>query len=128
MKLLVEWDNEEKVIIRMTFAGKWTWHDFYQANLEAVAMMKTVEHPVHFLVDFRQSQGIPGDSPFIHARNAITAIPDNWDIMVVVTNNPLLEHLVKVFRITFYRLGAKTFTVTSLDDGYELIAQQDSLV
>ena len=59
MKLQVEWDNAEKTIIRITYTEKWTWSDFYAANTEAVAMMKTVQHTVHFLADFRQSRSLP---------------------------------------------------------------------
>ena len=128
MKLPVEWENEEKTIIRMIFAGNWNWHDFYEANVAVVALMQSVEHTVHTIADFRQSQGIPLDSPLVHARNAISALPDNWGILVIVTNNPLLEHLVNVFRITFRKMGARTFLAGSIEQAHQLIVQKGSSI
>jgi hypothetical protein len=129
MKLQVEWDNAEKSVIRITYAEKWTWSDFYEANLAAVALMETVQHPVHLLADFRQSTSLPIGGAITHARNAINVLPDNWGILVIVTTNFMIQRLVSIFRSAFNgKMGAKTYTVTSLDNGYRLIAQQDRLV
>ena len=129
MSLQVEWDNAEKTVIRITYANKWTWSDFYEANRAAVALMNTVCHPVHLLADFRQSTCLPIGGAITHASNAISVLPDNWGILVIVTTNVLIQRLVSVFRSAFTgKMGAKTYTVTSLADGYQLIARQESRV
>ena len=115
MNLPVEWDNPEKTIIRITYPEKWTWSDFYEANTAAVALMKTVEHPVHFLADFRQS------------RSALAALPDNWGILVIVSTSVLIQRLVSIFRTAFTgRMSTKTYSVTSIEEAYRVIAEQDS--
>ncbi len=126
MKHSVEWDNSEKTIVRMTYAGKWTWKDFYDTNMASVALAQTVEHRIHVIADFRHSQGIPGGNPLIHARNAMAVMPDNWGILVIVTDNQIIGRLVSIFRMTFRRLGQKTFLAANMDEAYRLIAQQDS--
>jgi hypothetical protein len=127
MKLLVEWDNPEKTIIRITYAEKWTWSDFYEANMVAVAMMKTVDHTVHFLADFRQSRSLPIGGAITHARAALTALPDNWGILVIVSTSILIQRLVSIFRTAFTgKMSTKTYSVTSIEEAYRVIAQQDS--
>ena len=126
MKLQVDWDNPEKTIIRITYTEKWTWNDFYAANMEAVAMMKTVPQTVHFLADFRQSRSLPLGGAITHARAALTGLPDNWGILVIVSTSVLIQRLVTIFRTAFTtKLGTKTYSVTSIDEAYRLIAQHN---
>ncbi len=127
MKLQVEWDNSEKTIIRITYAEKWAWSDFYEANRVAVDMMKTVDHPVHFLADFRQSRSLPIGGAITHARSALAALPDNWGILVIVSNSILIQRLVSIFRAAFTgKMTTKTYSVTSIEEAYRVIAQHDS--
>src|SRR4051794_6074286 len=108
MKLQVEWDNAEKTIIRITYTERWTWSDFYEANMEAVEMMKSVAHTVHFLADFRQSRSLPIGGAITHARSALTALPDNWGLLVIVSTSLLIQRLVSIFRTAFTgKLGGK---------------------
>jgi len=127
MKIPVEWDNPKKTIIRITYPEKWTWSDFYEANTAAVALMKTVEHPVHFLADFRQSRSLPIGGAITHARSALAALPDNWGILVIVSTSVLIQRLVSIFRTAFTgRMSTKTYSVTSIEEAYRVIAEQDS--
>jgi len=127
MQLQVEWDNPEKTIIRITYTEKWTWSDFYEANTVAVEMMKNVDHTVHFLADFRQSRSLPIGGAITHARSALAALPENWGILVIVSTSVLIQRLVSIFRTAFTgRMSTKTYSVTSIEEAYRVIAQQDS--
>ena len=127
MKFQVEWDNPEKTIIRVTYPEKWTWNDFFESMVEETALMRTVQHTVHLLVDLRQSKSIPVGGALTHSRNALNDLPDNWGILAVVSTNVLIQRLATVFRTAFTnRIGAKTFVVASMDEAYRLIAQKES--
>ncbi|MEO8396381.1 MAG: hypothetical protein ABI700_25535 [Chloroflexota bacterium] len=127
MKLQVEWDNPEKTIILITYTEKWTWSDFYEANTVAVAMMKTVDHPVHFLADFRQSRSLPIGGAITHARAALNDLPANWGLLVIVSTSILIQRLVSIFRTAFTgKMSTKTYSVTSLEEAYRVIAKHDS--
>ena len=127
MQLQVEWDNPEKTIIRITYTEKWTWSDFYEANTVAVEMMKNEDHTVHFLADFRQSRSLPIGGAITHARSALAALPDNWGILVIVSTSVLIQRLVSIFRTAFTgRMSIKTYSVTSIEEAYRVIEQQDS--
>ncbi|MBI1257227.1 MAG: hypothetical protein GC204_07125 [Chloroflexi bacterium] len=127
MNLQVEWDNPEKTIIRITYTERWTWSDFYEANAAAIAMMNSVPHTVHFLADFRQSRSLPLGGAITHARSALSNMPDNWGLLVIVSTSTLIQRMVTIFQTAFGgKMGLKTCCVTSIDAAYRLIAQPES--
>ncbi len=125
MSITVEWDNPEKTIVRVTFAGRWTWAEFYEFVTKQVQpLIRTVDHTVDVISDFRDSGPLPLGPAITYANNVMKSYPPNAGIMVIVSNSLLIKTLVNVFSSAFKSgIGAKTFAVTSLEEAYHLIRQ-----
>jgi hypothetical protein len=66
MPISILWDNAEKTVIQYHFEGRWTWDEFHHALAEGNAMMDSVDHTVHVIVNMQNSMALP--------RGAITHI------------------------------------------------------
>jgi hypothetical protein len=126
MPITVEWENEEKTIVHVRYKGRWTWAEFMEhAGREAAEMMKTVPHRVDVLADYFESGPLPLGGAMTQARGAIKQWPENWGILVVVSDNSIINSLVNVFHTTFaFGLGGRTYAATSYEDAFKLMAEQ----
>lgn len=123
----IAWDNDDKTVILVTYQPHWTWGDFYDSNMQTVALMKSVAHEVHVIADFRPAAAVPLGGAITHAHSAIKTFPPNWGLLVIVTSNMLVTRLVTIFRRTFpYDMGEKTFSVGTIEEAYKLFAQRSA--
>lgn len=53
------WDDQDQTIIRMEFAGAWTWSEAHTAVERMTGMMETVKHTVHVIIDLTSGSHIP---------------------------------------------------------------------
>jgi hypothetical protein len=125
MGIEIRWDNDEKTIIRETYNGRWTWDDFYlRITGEVPPMMKSVNHRVDVIADFRPSGPLPVGPAITNARNVIRSMPENWGCLVIVTDNRFIRVMVDTFRKLFSTgMGAKTFTAATPEEAYQVIAR-----
>jgi hypothetical protein len=122
MPVSISWDDEAKTTIRWDYIGKWTWHDVAGAYEEVRALMNSVPYPVCLIHDLRQSAGIPGGA-LTQAYRYTMALPDNWDISVVVGSGTFIEALLSVFVRLYSRLGARYHAAPTLEEARALIAR-----
>jgi hypothetical protein len=62
MNIEANWANSTQTIIHLTFQRGWTWDDLSQALDEADAMIGSVPHTVHLMIDIRDGGGrLPRD-------------------------------------------------------------------
>jgi hypothetical protein len=61
MNIEVNWANNTQTIIHLTFQRGWTWDDLEQALDRADAMIGSVQHMVHLVIDIRNGGGLPRD-------------------------------------------------------------------
>lgn len=128
MPIDVEWDNEAKSIIRQTFEGKWTWKEFLDAsNIESRNYIQSVEHKVHVISDFRESDGLPiSGSALSYAKQVMMDFPENGGLVVIVDESYLLNSLVNIFRKIFRgNMGKRTYAVKTIEEAYALIEAQN---
>jgi hypothetical protein len=59
MGIQVEWDNNEKTIIRYILVSPWAWEDIRDAAEASNHMLDEVGRKVHFIYDMRESTGVP---------------------------------------------------------------------
>jgi hypothetical protein len=59
MTVQASWDDEKQTIIRIEFAGAWTWDEAHTAVDSVTVMMASVEHSVHSIIDMTESSRIP---------------------------------------------------------------------
>ena len=127
MPIDVEWDNEQQTIIRQTYEGKWTWKEFLEvAEQDTNSRIRSVEHTVHVISDFRGTDGLPlGGSALSYAKEALADFPENGGLVLIVSESYFLKSLVMIFRNVFRgRIGNRTHSVKTMEEAYALIEAQ----
>jgi hypothetical protein len=124
MPISATWANDEHSIILVEYTGRWTWDEFNQIGIVEIShMMESVPHTVHLLADMTQSFPLPQGGALSHARNVTGNYPDNWGLLVIVSQNMLVTAMVNVFRTAFKSgSGGKTYNAKTLDEAMQLIA------
>lgn len=61
MSIEVNWANNTRSAIHLTFERGWTRESLNQAIEQADAMIVSADHTVHLIIDIRNSGGIPRD-------------------------------------------------------------------
>jgi hypothetical protein len=59
MPVVVEWDNRQKTIMRMTVAGRWTWDEMYRSHDAGERLLNGTQHPYDVIIDWSKSEDIP---------------------------------------------------------------------
>lgn len=122
MGAVAAWQDEERSIILQIYTDSWTWDDLYDACRHSADMMRTVEGRVDVITDFTHSGAIPIGGGIIHARNVMSAYPDNWGVLVVVTTNRLILLLVSTFKNAFPNgLGLRVYVAPTVSEAVRII-------
>lgn len=59
MGIQVVWENDEHTVLRYVIEDPWSWDDLGNAFRQMHAMMDTVDHKVHSIMDMRKTRNIP---------------------------------------------------------------------
>src|SRR5262245_55800077 len=59
MAIRVEWDNDEKTVIRYVIESPWTWEEMRIAADTSNVMLDEVGRKVHFIYDMQKSTRVP---------------------------------------------------------------------
>jgi hypothetical protein len=123
---MVQWDNSEKTILRITFSGDWDWAYFRSACQQAVDMIATADHPVDVVFDLQASDKHVTRT---EAVNQGRWIADLWPVntggnTVIVTDQPLMGAVLAVFRRLMPGRCRSTYIVETLGAAYALIAEK----
>ncbi len=83
MGILVEWDNEARTAIRMTYGNTWNWRDHFLA-LDAVnSLLATVAHPVDLILDLYHSMPLP-DSTAWNVTHPSRRLHERWSGRTII--------------------------------------------
>ncbi|MCU0511572.1 MAG: hypothetical protein MUE40_03285 [Anaerolineae bacterium] len=104
MSVHPEWDNPEKTIIRHIFSGNWTIDEIRRSAAEAWQMMRTVEHPVHAILDMSQVNTLPSGGVLAQANRIATHRPPNAGAIVIVSRSEFIVSLANAFSSIYGRV------------------------
>ena len=124
MAVRVQWDNDQRTIVRYIFEGKWTWNDFYPAYNQAIEMEKSMPHRVHAIIDMRKGIGVPANV-LMHVKDISDKQPDNIGLSIIVTSSSFVQSLYHI-GIKFYsKIDYYFRVVETLDEAYKLISSAE---
>jgi hypothetical protein len=123
MSITVQWDNNDKTVIRYDFTGYWTWTEFRQRAQEAFAMTRSVEYRVDTISNFLPGTHIPRDA-FIHFQRIMTEAPKNRGVNVIVGASPFIRTLVTIFSRFYAQLGKRLILSDSLEAARHILDKQ----
>ncbi len=124
MPVTMDWDNQERTIIRVTFEGKWDISDIHRMINKGVSMVETVHHKVDGIFDFTHSIFSPKNLLSTVDRIESTHSPN--DRMVIIVNaNIYIRSIIKVARVLAPKTFAHLHFVTSIEAAYDIIARYE---
>ena len=59
MSFDVQWDNDEKTVLRFAAGERWDWNEFHKRMRLSQFMLDRVDHPVEAIIDLSQSVKMP---------------------------------------------------------------------
>lgn len=125
MGIVVQWDNPEQTIIRFAYSGQWTFGDLFDAMQESRALMDTVDHQVHGIIDMQDSKLMPNGALSLGRNVTMRKHPNQGKSIIVGASGfarTLYDVYRKVYRTTFDE-SAFAFA-TSLEEARQLLASQ----
>lgn len=120
------WDNSEKTVLLQTVTGGSLLEEFFRGMRDNAAMMATVPHTVHVIVDLSQAQGNAGIKDVLSSiRYSDGKIPSNQGTVVLVGGSSFIQAVLSIVR----RLAPKAVsihTVDTLAEARQLIAEEQA--
>ena len=117
MAVTVEWDNDEKTILRYIFTGRLRWGDYYPALQQGREMMDSVSHKVCILNDMRNLDYFPPNM-VSNARSVISSRPANTGLAIFLTRNSFFKVLYKIIAQVVPEVPTGYLLVDDADEAY----------
>ncbi len=128
MAITVAWDDDSQTIVRMVLGETWDLTEFRDACYQAMALIRTVSHPVYVLSHVTLPPSIPYGLLW-QLRDLNRMRPPNWGGGIAIAKDSFVTTMVATLsQIYMERHKNRLFVVTSEADGYAIIAklkQQD---
>lgn len=122
MSIHVDWDNEEKTILRWTYSPGWTWEEAYQARDYEKTLMETVPHIVDSIGDLTQTSNIPAGA-LTKIVNVMTKRHERIGISMLVGSNRFVQLIYDMVRKV--HAGplerARLYLVPTFEEAYAMI-------
>ncbi len=112
-----------------TFAGQWTWPEFYVAYDETIRNMDSVGHKVDFIMDMLGSKQIPSGA-LSQLKRAADRNHPNMGLAVYVGVNTFIKSLGEIF-LKVYPGSAQKYPfafATSIEEAQAKIAERRASV
>lgn len=125
MAITLAWDETDNRIIHVNVDGDWTWDMMESALNEAIGMMDSVNHRVHYIIDIRTGR-LDLASALKQAQQAATPeTHHNEGVKVVVGANMMIRTLYGAYRKMIQRMGKdqEFLFADTIDEARAMIAQ-----
>jgi hypothetical protein len=125
MPASVNWDNEEKTIIRQQLIGDWTYNDYIASAAETQTLTASVPHTVHVIVDFSASTSYP--TRLLSAGPGLDRnLPTNQGTVTLIQCPPYVRAVFDIVVKLYPKIGANSAYVESLEEAYAFIRAYDA--
>jgi hypothetical protein len=121
MPIVVQYDNDQRSVIRYEFIGNWTWSDYSQAIKEAHKLAESLPHVANLILDFSRGSSFPSYA-MSNFGSSWRTLSQKFRSTVIVSNSLYIEVLVKVFQRMSNIEDNKIVLVRTLADAYQLLA------
>jgi hypothetical protein len=125
MPIHVQFDNEQRTIMRYQFVGRWTWVEYHEAIKNAYELVKAIPYTVNMILDFSQGSVLPHNALSIFGTSMKTP-PRDFDFAVVVSESTFIQMLVTVFQRVYRGTGGKLIYAHTLKEAREVAEKRQS--
>lgn len=117
MSVTVQWDNDDKTILRYTFEGDWTWEEYFIELTQGREMMASVSHDVCVFNDMQHITRFPIN--FVsRAKGVITSRPDNTGLAIFLTTDRFFKILYNILGQIIPNVPTDYLMVATEEEGY----------
>lgn len=123
MPVTVQWDNDDKTIVRMEMVSRWTWEEAYAGSEEGYRLLETVPDEVGVIIDFSGGAGLPPNA-ITSAKGMIQRRHPRTGLTVFVGANSVFVSLWGIFSRIYTLFAQKQNSVfaSSLDEARAILA------
>jgi hypothetical protein len=123
MAIHIGWDDDSKRIVRATVEGRYAWEDLERALGEAIELMDSVAHKVHFVIDIRRGHLDVGSAIGQAQKAATPETHHNEGMKVVVGANFMVKTVYQAYRKVTQAMGKdqEFHFANSLEDARAMI-------
>lgn len=125
MPASVDWDNEQKTIIRQQIFGDWTFEDYMTSVTELQRLTASMPHTVNVIVDYTESKTYPRKILAI-AQTLDRNFPANEGIVMIVQGPPYITAVFEVIFKLYRRVGQNIHHVNSLEEACAAIHEYEA--
>jgi hypothetical protein len=119
----IEWDNEEKTILRTTYEGNMLLEEYYRVTDETFEALSHVPHTVHTIMLRQNVRSVPATmSKVLQYANKKT--PPNLGINVIVGATTSTKMIVKIGRVIAPKLAKEVYFANSLEEARQIIQEK----
>ncbi len=120
MGIDVYWDDDDDCIIRWDLSGYWDWDDFEQAAARSRYLRAQVSDPVAVLINIHEDS-LPPNYALVHVRYAMMLAPENREMVVIVSTDPVVYDMVEMLKTLYGDLCTALLVTPSLSEAYALV-------
>lgn len=106
MGIRVQWDSDEKKIVRYIYEERWTWEDLHYARSQVREWLEELDYQVDVIVDVQNSRLVP-NGVLAQGRMFADTSHRNEGHTVVVGANGLMRSMYELFGKVYTRLSNK---------------------
>jgi hypothetical protein len=122
MPISIDWDNDEKTIVRVTLGDDWSWERIEVIHPVILTLLTSVEHTVHILIDYTQTNVMADGGPS-HAFDFLELLPPNAGLVAVVTPNLAIRRVLNALGVMSDSPSSKKIQgVATFDEAYAMFA------
>jgi len=122
MGIQLQWEQHDPDILLFDLRSNQTWDDFHAAVQQGIEMLYDVPYPV-YVITLSASGFPPSASILSHFHKVAQQLPPNMALIVVVTDNFLVETINQIF-FKISPLGRKLGRLAkTMDEARQIIAQ-----
>jgi hypothetical protein len=121
---LIQWDNAEQTVVLQQYTGDPVKDDLYHLAEESAAMLKTVPHKVHLIVDERTIKLTLNSMDIKYLEKHV---PTNQGVVIVVIGKSgtsykkLIQNIGKALAPKAFK---QTFFATTVEEARQLLREQ----
>jgi hypothetical protein len=125
MGIQVEWDNDDKTVVRWDVSGVWTWTEFYTAQDESNRLIRSVDHTVDIIGNLLGSAGLPANTLTAY-RQGLKRSAANRGVIVFVVSSTFLKAMVATFRRINKPLANKVLAASTVEEARALLVERQA--
>jgi len=124
MGYLIQWDNAEKTVVLQQYMGDAVKDDLYHLAEESAAMLKTVPHKVHLIIDERTIKLTLSTTDIKYLEKHV---PPNQEVVVVIASKSAAAYkslIQKIGKSLAPKAFKQTFFAATVEEARQLLHEQ----